>query len=438
VTTEKILTACVFSLVYVWLIISKKHRAKAIWVGVLVLWAAGALLENPILGLRHLFEYDATGWSSVNWNVIGIFAGTLLIAEAFVYSRVPATLSDLLIDKSPNVCWAALGVCALSSFLSIFVENVATVLIVAPIALEVARRQGFSPVPFVVGIAICSNLQGTATLIGDPPSMILASEYRMTFNDFFWFHGRPGIFFAVQVGAAAGFGVLWLFFRRFRGRPALLPVEKVKGWLPTVMLGVMVVGLALSSLVDEDFMWWGAVLCLGLGFVCILWVLRQNRGAAGGILKAYDTPTTLFLVAVFLMVRALENVGLIDDLARGIGGVTGSSMLGRFLVIVVFSMLVSAFIDNVPYLAVMLGVVHKLTGTAELGEARFLLPFGLLVGACIGGNITPVGASANIVAHGLLRREGKDVGFLEFVKFGLPFTLAATAGAALFLWIVWR
>lgn len=435
--TPKLITGLVFGAVYAWLIFSKRYRATAVWLGVIALQAASLVLPEPVLRWRTLIEHDQTGWTAVNWNVIGIFAGTLLLAEAFIWSRVPARLSDLLIDRSPNICWAGVGVCALASVISIFVENVATVLIVAPIAMEMARKQNIPSAPFIIGIAVCSNLQGSATLIGDPPSMLLASEYRMTFNDFFWFHGRPGIFFAVQAGAVPGFAVLWLVFRRYRNPVAELLVEPAKSWFPTVLLVLMAIGLALASVIDPGFLWFGGALCVGLGLVALVWIRGCDRLAAAEVVRTFDWSTTFFLVGVFAMVRALENVGLIHDLAEAIGSVTGSGELSRFLIIVAFSVAVSAFVDNVPYLAVMLGVVKGL-GASGSGSPSFLLPFGLLIGACIGGNITPIGASANIVACGLLRRREEEMSFTGFMRIGLPFTLAATAGAGLFLWLVWR
>lgn len=433
----KIVVAAVFALVYVWLIVSKHHRAKAFWIGIAIVYIAGFFLNQPVLTLRMPFLYDDKGWQGVNWNVIGIFSGTFLIAEAFIYSRVPAVISDIMVDKSPNVCWAALAVCALSSLISIFIDNVATVLIVAPIAIEMSKRSGITPAPFIIGLALCSNLQGTATLIGDPPSMLLAGEYRLTFNDFFWFHGRPGIFFAVQVGAIFGGGVLWLFYRKRSEPVKRVPVEKARGYVPLFLLGAMVCGLALSSFIDKRFMWMGATTCLTLGLTSNLWVRWKDRKESNKILKGFDFSTAFFLIAVFLMVRCLENVKLIDDLARLIARVTGNNLLGQFFVLVFFSLLVSAFVDNIPYLGIMLGVVRQLALDPNTGQIHYLLPFGLLIGACLGGNITPMGASANVVAYGMLRKRNDPTSFIDFVKVGLPFTMAAVTGGGLFLLVFW-
>ena len=166
---------------------------------------------------------------SISWNVLGIFAGTLILAEAFIFSRVPVLIALKFLKVSPNLGIAILILSALSGFISMFVENVATVLILSPIAFELARRLKTSPIPFLISIAICSNLQGTATLVGDPPSMILGAYAKMNFDDFFWYRGKPGIFFAVQIGAIAGFAVLYMYFRKYKKPIEAMPEEPIRG-----------------------------------------------------------------------------------------------------------------------------------------------------------------------------------------------------------------
>ncbi|MGD2174459.1 MAG: SLC13 family permease [Candidatus Brocadiaceae bacterium] len=434
------LTVVVFILVYLWLIISRSHRAKAIWIGLAALVVVPLLLgRSPILTFSDPFVRNEMGsWAAINWNVMGIFCGTLIVAEAFIYSGVPAWCADLLIDRSPNVGWAILAVCALASVISAVAENVATVLIVAPVAMALARKLKVSSVPFIIGIAISSNLQGTATLIGDPPSMILAAHLQLNFNDFFWLYGKPGIFFAVQMGAVAGFAVLWLMFRHHKQPIVELETEPPRSWVPTAVLFLMIGGLAAASWVDPDFIWFGAAVCMTCAAGCWAWVFIRDRDSAIRILKSYDWSTTFFLAGVFMMVYALDASGVIQRAAQGISALTGTNILVAFVLIVGFSVLLSAFVDNVPYLAAMLPLVDALGGNMGLSSANLILPFGLLVGACLGGNVTPIGASANIVAYGLINKSEDDsVSFLGFVKIGLPFTLAAVATASAFLWIVW-
>jgi len=438
--SPSILTIIVFCLVYLWLILSRHHRAKALWIGIAALFALPPLLNlAPVLSPLDLFVRNQAGsWASINWNVMGIFCGTLVVAEAFIYSGVPTWCADILIEKSPSVGWAILAVCAFASAISAVAENVATVLIVAPIAMELARKLKVSAVPFIIGVAISSNLQGTATLIGDPPSMILAADYQLNFLDFFYLHGRPSIFFAVQVGAVAGFFVLWLMFRRYRQPVVRLEPHKPRSWFPTIVSVAMVAGLALASWVDADFVWFGAAVCLTAALVSWVWMVGRDRENAVKILKCYDWSTTFFLAGVFLLVYAMTKTGVIAGAARWIAALTGSNALGAFLLVVAFSVVVSAVVDNVPYLAAMLPLVSAVGAGMGLAETNMVLPFGLLVGACLGGNITPIGASANIVAYGLLLQSEPDsISFLTFVKIGLPFTLAAVAAAGAFLWLTW-
>ncbi len=431
--TSALVTLIVFGLVYAWLIASRGHRAKAIWIGIGVLFLAGVLGPGDLFALS-----ERGGWASINWNVIGIFTGTMLVAEVFIYSRVPALCADMLIDRSPNVGWAILAVCIFASFVSTFTDNTATVLIIAPIAMALARKLEVSAAPFVIGLAISSNLQGTATLIGDPPSMILASHFQLNFNDFFWHGGRPGIFFAVQVGAVAGFTVLYLIFRRYRQPVVQIEPEEPRSWFPLCVLALMICGLAAGSYVDPRFRWFGAATCLTAAAVSMAWLARRQSDHAAKVLKSFDFSTLFFLAGVFMIVYALNRTGLVRMAAGGVGSVVGSSVLGAFVLVVAASVLLSAVVDNIPYVAAMLPLVDALGADMPIPEANMILPFGLLIGSCLGGNITPIGASANVVAFGLVNRaEGEAVSFLDFLKIGLPFTLAAVGAGAAFLWLTW-
>jgi Na+/H+ antiporter NhaD/arsenite permease-like protein len=425
----KIIVTIVFCSVYLYLILFKHNRGLVVWIGALVLWLISVFSNNQIFLLQDSFRF-------INWNVIGIFAGTLILAEVFILSKVPVLLADILVNRSKNVGIAILWVCALASFISAFVENVATVLIVAPIALALAKKLKVSPVPFLIGLAISSNLQGTATLIGDPPSMILAGNLKMSFNDFFFFQGNPSIFFAVQLGAVSSFFVLYLFFCRYREPIVKIPREKVSSWIPTGLLCLTIIALAISPIWDPHFNFLGGVICMVFSIIGLIWQSINNKSLAWDIFKRYDWDTTFFLTGVFVIVGILEDTGLIDTLKDFLISTLGNSPFINFTFIVWFSVLVSAFIDNVPYITAMIPVTIKLS--MSLGIPPYLLTFGLLIGSCLGGNITPIGAAANIVSVGILKREGYSTSFFQFVKIGLPFTLAATLLSYIFVWMVWR
>lgn len=415
-------TLVVVVVVYAALIFWKRRRTEALWIGVLALVLRGVLSPGEAL-------------QAVEWNVIGIFAGILFVAEVFTDSGMPLRIADLLIDRARTVGGAILLVCLFSGFVSIFVENVATVLIVAPVALVTARRAGVSPVPFLVGIAVCSNLQGAGTLIGDPPSMILAGFQKLNFNDFFVYRGRPSIFFAVQAGALASAVVLWLMFRGYRQPVTFIEPERVDSWIPTFSIVVLIVLLALSPIFDPDFHWLGGTICVGLGALMIAWENARKRNVAAR-LRHYDWNTTFFLVGVFVLVEAMVRVGLIDEFADLFQRVTGDDPLTVYVALVAASVVFSAFVDNIPYITTMIPVVKGVCTGIGVDETPFI--FAMVLGASLGGNITPFGASANVVAVGLLRKEGIAVSTMEFVKIGLPFTLVATAAGAAFNWWVWR
>jgi Na+/H+ antiporter NhaD/arsenite permease-like protein len=371
----------------------------------------------------------------VNWNVLGIFLGTLLIAEAFIDSEVPALVAHVLVNRSKNVGMAVFSVCVMTSLLSAFIENVATVLIVAPIALAIARKQGISPVPFMVGLAVSSNLQGTATLIGDPPSMILAGYMGLNFNQFFALDGRPGIFFAVQVGAVISFGILYLFYRKYKD--PIIPSTKpaVKSWFPSVVIVLMVLLLAASSFLDPGFSHYGGIICMVLGMICIPWFYLVEKSSTRDIIRKLDMDTIFFLASIFILVGSITDAGLMDDVAAFVQRFLGENPFIIYTFFVWFSVLISAFVDNVPYITAMLPVTQIIS--QNLGVSPYLVVFGLLIGSCLGGNITHVGAAANVVAVSILRREGYSIGLKEFARIGLPFTIGATLGSYLFVWLLW-
>lgn len=419
----------IFVAVYAGFVAIRGRRALVAWAGVAIALATGALALREIP-------------SSISWNVLGIFAGTLVLAELFIISKVPEMIADNLINRSRNLGQAFLSIIVFTSCLSMFIENVAAVLIVAPVALQLARKATVSPVPVIIGLAVTSNLQGTATLIGDPPSMILGAAMKMNFMDFIMYRMpetgvlKPGIFWFVQIGAVASIGVLFLFFKGMKHRPERIPVTRVVSLVPSLLLGLMIMLLALGTFFDPGFMWFGGTVCMVEAILGVLWYSFHDRSHARRILKGYDWETTLFLAGVFVLVGMLEDRGVIEVFVAKLDVLRGVHPFVLFSAIVWLSVLLSAFIDNVPYITAMLPVVMSFAKSASMPME--LLVFGLLVGACLGGNITPIGASANVVAVGLLGREGRHISFGDFVKMGLPFTLAATGAAYLALWLVYR
>ncbi|NOU36929.1 MAG: TRAP transporter large permease subunit [Kiritimatiellaceae bacterium] len=422
--TKEWISLAVFILCYVLFVFLPGKRSWVACAGGALLVATGVLTWSDAL------------FTKISWNVMGLFFGTLILAEIFMMSRVPAVMAEWLVDKAKSTRVAMLVLCALAGVISMFVENVAVVLLLAPVALSLADKLKVSPVPLLIGIAVSSNLQGTATMIGDPPSMILAGYMKMGFWDFFAYEGRPGIFFAVQIGAIASLLVLAWLFRSHRTKSVLLAQETARSWVPASLLGLLVIGLSFATLFDPEFKWFAGTYTLILGAVALIWFRGIARwGSLRKLAKTLDWDTTFFLIGIFVLVGGLSDSGWMDKLATGMSGWVGSNVALAFTVIVLFSVLVSGFVDNVPFLLVMIPVAQKVAD--QIGAPVPLLMFGLLIGACLGGNLTPIGASANVVTLGILKKHGYQVGFKEFMRIGIPFTVAAVVSACAFVWWVW-
>lgn len=375
----------------------------------------------------------------INWNVLMIFVGSLVIAELFIYSRVPAVIADSLVTYSPNVGIAIVAILMMTGIISAFVENVATVLVMAPIALALCTKLKLDPTYFMVGLAVMANLEGTATLVGDPPSMIFADHAHYGFNDFFLFQGKPSIFFVVQIGMIAGALFFYGFFAKKGSQKVAVEREQILTMVPTVLLVLMIGGLALASFVYGGISLFSGLLVIALGLVGLIWywfICKEGAGKAWSLVKELDWDTVLFLIGIFVVVGAVAEVGLLDDFAGFLSQIVGNQVFLGFIMILAVSILISGFVDNVPYIIVMLPVASKIS--ADLSLQPELYMFALLIGSCMGGNLTPFGAAANVVSVGILRKQGIGINFGQWLKIGLPFTLLTVAASSIFIWLIWR
>ncbi|HOE67016.1 MAG TPA: SLC13 family permease [Candidatus Hydrogenedentes bacterium] len=419
---EAYVTLAIFVAAYVLFVVLPTRRSLVACGGALLLLFSGVM--SPL-----------EAFLSINWNVMGIFVGMLVMADVFIESRCPAYLAECIVNRAPSTAWALLFICALTGAISMFVENVATVLIIAPIAIEMTKRLQISPVATIIGIAISSNLQGTATLIGDPPSMLLGGYAKMTFMDFFFYQGKPSIFFAVELGALASFVVLYMVFRRHGKKMTVMAVEKVESWTPAIALVLLIAALALSSFFDKEFSYMAGGLCMLFAAAMVIWAEITKRGAFLAGIKRLDWDTTFFLLGIFVIVHSLSGAGWIDRISTELSDLIGGNIFLGYTILVFLSVAISAFVDNVPFLAAMLPVAISLSERLHINPTLFL--FGLLIGASLGGNVTPIGASANIVGMGLLRKEGCPVTFRQWAMISIPFTIAAVLPAYLLVWFIW-
>ena len=308
---------------------------------------------------------------------------------------------------------------------------------VAPVGLAVARRLKTNPVPVIIAIAVSSNLQGAATLVGDTTSILLAGYVNMSFNDFFWFQGRPGIAWAVEIGAALTIPVLLYLFRHEKEKVSAEVTTVVEDRVPTWLLVGTVVLLIVASQFPNKPELTNGLICCGMALIGIVYeaIRAGGLGKIKSVLQAVDYKTLLLLSGLFMVIQGITEAGVIDAIAAAFVRVGGGSVALMYILIVAVSVLLSAFIDNIPYVATMLPVVSSIASL--LGIKPYLFCFGLLIGATLGGNITPVGASANIAGIGILQKEGYKVSTGDFMRIGVPFTLIAAISGALVVWVFW-
>lgn len=410
---------------YVGLIAFPKRRA------IIALAVAAIYIVTGILPYNTVF-------SVVDWNVLLMIFGTLLLVDYFIDSKMPNLIADHILDLAPNVMWVTIFMSLFSGIISAFIDNVATLLMVAPVGLAVCKKLKINPVPMIISIAVSSNLQGAATLVGDTTSIMLGAYAKMDFNDFFWMNGKPGIFFAVELGALLTIPIMMVLFRKDKEPVSAEEKTVVTDYVPTIMMVAHVVLLMAASFIKSKPEITNGLICLGCSVVGMVWEYFKDHDTDRivRVIKNLDYDTVLLLTGLFMVIGGVTNVGLVDDLANFIVTAGGNNLFLLFTIVVWGSVLISAFIDNIPYVATMLPVLQGVT--ASLGIASYLLYFGLLCGATLGGNITPVGASCNIAGVGMLRKEGHEVSFWDFARIGIPFTLAAVIGAYVFLWLFWR
>lgn len=436
VSQLQIVTLVIVGACYLGISVLRKSRVAVVWIAASLLVAVGAI--SPL-----------GAWRALDWNVLGMLVGTSVIAGLFTASGVTVLIAKQIATRAPNARMAILSVCFVAGFLSSWMDNVATVLIVVPIAFAIADHLEADAAPFVIALTLSANLRGAATLIGDATSMILASYSGMTFNDFFWFLGRPSLFFVVQVAGLAAVLVLQRVFRGYRRRkPTPFPKVVVGSWVPTALLVSIVVALSTAHFLRLHVRNLSALVCLGAAALGLAhYYARKGRkegvasvgSHAWRSLLGFGWSTVFLIGGLFIVVGSLSTSGLTAFLARELEEVVGSSFLLAFLVIVGVSVLLSGIVDNIPYVTALVPVVAAL-GKSLGSEPRdlYILLFGLLIGGTVGGNMVPVGASTSIVAVGMLEARGRRVGAIEFMRIGVPYTLVATLAAVAFIWVFWR
>lgn len=446
----------IFAITYILMLTFQKIRPYITVTSAIIFVILGIIASiNPdIFGIgffntaNGVYSYGISeALNEIDWNVIMMIAGTMGTVYLFIESKMPQLMSDILISKMPNVKWTIVALSLFAGIVSAFVDNVATVLMIAPVALAFCKKINISPVPSIICIAISSNLQGAATLVGDTTSILLAKQAGLDFSDFFVHDGHIGMFWVVQAGAIVSALIILFMFRKENAKIEFSSRTVVEDKFPTFLLvGTVLTLIAVSFIPYKDNAVDGqfykpditnGIICIAFFIVGLIReaFIKKNKDILKASVKEIDWFTIILLSGLFVVIGGIKNAGVIDIIGSAIASIGAGSPFLIFTIIVWMSVILSAFIDNIPYTATMLSIVPVIA--SEIGMEPTLLYYGLLCGATLGGNLTPIGASANIAGIGILRKEGYEVKSTTFMKYGVPFTLAAVTTGYALLWIIW-
>jgi anion transporter len=397
---------------------------------VTALAGAAVILAFGIASSEDAFYSHETG---IDWDVIFLLLGMMIIVGVLRQTGVFEYVAIWAAKRAKGSPFRVMVLLVLiTAFASALLDNVTTVLLIAPVTLLVCERLGVSPVPFLIAEVFASNIGGAATLIGDPPNIIIASRSGLTFNDFL-LHMTP----IAALCVAALVAMLPLLFRgSFHGDPdrvadvmVLNEREAIKDRRLLIICGVVLAGVFVGFVGHAVLHIEPSVVALlGAGLLVLL-----SRSKPRDFMQSVEWETLLFFAGLFIMIGALVKTGVIAQLAEAAARATGGDPLTATMLILFVSALLSGVIDNIPYTAAMSPIVLQLTqGIADPVQANALW-WSLAIGADFGGNLTAIGASANVVILGIAMRSGYPISFWEFTRKGAIVTVVTIALAVPYL-----
>ena len=413
----------VFVAIYVLIATERVHRTVA------ALGGAALILLLRILDAESAFHEVQTG---IDWEVIFLLLGMMLIVAVVRRTGLFEYLAIWSAKRAQGRPYRIMVIlCVVTAIASALLDNVTTMLLVAPVTLLIAERLAVSPVPYLIAEVLSSNIGGTATLVGDPPNIIIASRAGISYTDFLVNLAPISLVILVVFLLLARV----LFRRALTANPSrvaeVMRLEEreaiTDGSLlvrSLVVLVLVTVGFLLQRVLGYEP---SIVALLGAGLL-----IAVSGRAIEELVADVEWETLLFFAGLFIMVGGLVEVGAIGAVAEGAEDLTGGSALLATMLILVVSAVLSGFVDNIPYVAAMAPVVAGLTSGLASGN---ILWWALALGADLGGNATVVGASANVVVVGIARRAGHPIRFVEFLKYGTLVTAISIAISALYLWL---
>lgn len=418
-----LIALAIFVAAYAVIASERVHRATVALVG------AALMLLAKILTAEEAFHSLELG---IDWEVIFLLLGMMLIVAVLWRTGLFEYIAIWSAKRAQGRPYRILVIlCITTAVASALLDNVTTVLLVAPVTVLISERLGTNPVPYLISETLASNIGGTATLIGDPPNIIIGSAAGLSYLDFV-IHLGPIVLVIL---------VMFLGLARvmFRQAFAFHPERVAEIMQLNEKEAIRDPGLLVRALVVLSLATLGFLLHSSLGYepatVAVVGggaLLLVSRRDPRELLEGVDWGTLAFFTGLFVMVGALVKVGVIDSIAGGAARAAGGSLFTASMLILFVSGVLSGLVDNIPYVAAMAPVVGELS--RDLGGGSVLW-WSLALGADLGGNATLIGASANVVVAGVAGRAGHPIRFVEFLKYGGLVTAVSLAVSAVYLWI---
>ena len=424
-TAQAWAAVAVFVIAYALIATEKVHRVAAALGGAVVMLLIGAT------DAEHAFFSEESG---IDWNVIFLLIGMMLIVAVLKRTGVFEYVAIWAAKRAKGKPFRVMVILVLvTAVASAALDNVTTVLLIAPVTFLVCERLAVPVAPYLIAEALASNIGGAATLVGDPPNIIIASRGGLSFNDFL-IHLAP----LIVVLLAVFVGMCRLLFRSaFRYDPeraaevmALNEREAIRDSRLLIVSGVVLGAVMVAFVLHTALHLEPAVVAMVGGLV----LLAASRLNAEEVAVDVEWPTLVFFAGLFIMVGALVNTGVIGSLANVAAEAVEGRLFLASMVLLWASAALSAIVDNIPYVATMAPVVSELVA-AQGGDQSQVLWWSLALGADLGGNATAIGASANVVVLGIAEKNGRKISFWEFTKYGLVVTVVTVALCMPYLWL---
>ncbi len=419
-----IVAVAIFVVAYVLLATEKVHRTKV------ALGGAGLMLLLHISNAEGAFFSEETG---VDWNVIFLLLGMMIIVSVLRRTGIFEFIAIWAAKRAKGQPYRLMVMlCVLTAVASALLDNVTTVLLIAPVTFLVCERLGLRPTPYLIAEVMASNIGGAATLVGDPPNIIIASRGGLTFNDFLT-NMAPivVVLMVVFLGMCR-----WMFRKEFvfdaERTDLVMQLNEREAITDTPLLlkSLGVLGLVVAAFVLHPVLHYepSVVALLGAGFLVLITSVTTTQA-----LEEVEWPTLVFFAGLFVMVGGLVETGVIEHISKAAVDATDGRLGLATMGLLTGSAVLSGIVDNIPYVATMSPIVSGLVDNQ--GPGGHVLWWALALGADLGGNATAIGASANVVVLGIAERAGHRIGFWEFTKYGALVTVVTIGVCVPYLWL---